>query len=178
MSTWLLCAAFLTVVAYAAQQAVEVEAELHDERRLQAERELSTVVQLWEAWVLERANAWLLELSEAPDVAARERHHSATTDYFDGFYLWRPGPESLELLHPTPTRTQDLELALQQECIHAALGLIETHEHEAGATALESCVDVVPATRLIALNRAAEAWLNLDRPHDALGALESLEIPL
>jgi len=177
-SYWVLIAAFLTLSIYAGEQAFGLQQTLDDQEAERAQRELQSLLSLWERATLERVTAWILDIAEAPDPSMVEARYRRSAPFFEAFYIWRPGPEGPKFQYPTPPIEEHIETLMEDECLASAARLSDATDPIAAAHAYEKCTNGDPQVALLASSRAADLYLSAHRAKEALQALDKGPIPL
>ncbi len=122
-SYWVLIAAFLTLSIYAGEQAFGLQQSLDDKEAERAQRELQALLSLWERSTLDRVTTWILDIAESDDPKTVEDRYRRSSRFFEGFYIWRAGPEGPKFQYPVPPIEEHIETLLADPCIAAAARL-------------------------------------------------------
>lgn len=179
LSMAVLIAVMLALAGFTLYRTAAWRSQARAEEKQRAAAELSGLVDLWEGLVSDRVTAWLADLPDTADRAAREQESRNKVGWFDAWYLWVDEPGGPRMVYPRAAPEEDVQTLLRRTpCMSAAHDLQVVGRRVDAAEAFLGCVDGTDAERLLATDLAATQLVAAGEPSRAVSALGQVDPPV
>ena len=173
LSYWLAGLALLSLAIFGAMTTRRVQAELELTEYAGIVSSTEQAMELWERRVLDAVDNLLRSLEQADEVAALEAASRGVNPYFDAYYLWNA--HSGAMLHPKLTSAVDDRAS--SRCLARTDALHLVLPAPLLAREYLSCLPAPPYIEVLAIQHAAQLYLNVGRPDLAAMALQLGQTP-